>query len=162
MLIDSSLIVPELPNEGLCWHQEVPLTETLPPDGHRESPLGDKTGTHSQPGQSQNTAWDACLASQSLRRQEEESLNPFLDRSTLSASDLPLPDPFWIPQGICCEATGQEGGSVRALPWSHLGQAKHVEAYGQEGGTGRVGDLPQDPLPLLLILVEPEGKAKWE
>lgn len=43
----------------------------LPPDGHRESPLGDKTGRHSQPEQSQNTAWDACLALQSLRRQGE-------------------------------------------------------------------------------------------
>lgn len=39
------------------------------------------------------------------------------------------------------EATGQEEGSVRVLHWSHLGQAKHVEAHREEGGSGRVGDL---------------------
>lgn len=40
------------------------------------------------------------------------------------------------------EATGQEGGSVRVPRRSHLGQAKHVEAYREEGGTSSVGYLP--------------------
>lgn len=62
--------------------------------------------------------------------------------------------------GLCGHRMGGLLGSD-LLRWSHLGQAQHVESHREEGGTSCVGNLPQDTLPLLLLLVISGGGREW-
>ena len=145
-----------------------------PCDRRGPAPVGKSLAHAARLGQGQGAAWDASLCVW-LEDQEQGGYGDTGGAS--SSSSLPRGSGWqcylpWTKQPLGHHSRSRWGlappslfpGAPRRpslcgpqgagpLGWSHLGQAQHVEPHRYEGGTGGVGNLPQNTFPLLLILI---------